>query len=352
MSLDEASSDIVSVKWFQPFQKEYIGKVVHIAGPLNTGEPLTEADYNIQVQAVKLRRRVAMYQWVEESFDRVGSHQPQDVMDHDERQYYYTREWKEQLIDSTHFNLRSGHQNPPFFPIEAKTQIAEHVRIGEYEINEEIKRSFTNYILITSDTRPDIPGVKLHSGFYYHCNDVHEPEVGDVRLQFLLAGLEGTTYSLMGQLNESGVIEPYKSKLGQSVLILKSGELTVDEMLSQEHFTLNVKSWMMRILGTGLLFIALTKLSELLTKYRKKSHLYSPRLISQSLISSLLPGFSNSETNLDLLRSFRWRSVRFCFSLATAVLLMSLVWSCHKPLTGLGLFMCSAIFYLYCLKMM
>lgn len=45
----------------------YEGKVVHVIGPLQILEPLSEPDYNIHVQAVKLRKRVQMYQWIEES---------------------------------------------------------------------------------------------------------------------------------------------------------------------------------------------------------------------------------------------------------------------------------------------
>lgn len=45
----------------------YEGKVVHVVGPLQILEPLSEPDYNIHVQAVKLRKRVQMYQWIEES---------------------------------------------------------------------------------------------------------------------------------------------------------------------------------------------------------------------------------------------------------------------------------------------
>lgn len=46
--------------------KEFDGQLLYIVDKLYTDEPLTEPDYNIQVQAVKLRRRVQMYQWIEE----------------------------------------------------------------------------------------------------------------------------------------------------------------------------------------------------------------------------------------------------------------------------------------------
>lgn len=109
-----------------------------------------------------------------------------------DRTYYYTMDWRDNIVDSSMFYIRSGHNNPTKFPIQTRVQLAEHVSIGYYELGSAVKSKVTRLIDLTSDSRPEDPSVKLHSGLYYHCNDVFNPEVGDLRIQFSFGGLEGT----------------------------------------------------------------------------------------------------------------------------------------------------------------
>lgn len=116
-------------------------------------------------------------------------------MQTESRTYYYYTEWRDKLIDSRNFYIRTGHQNPDRFPLESQTQVADAVFIGKYELGNEIKNKITNYVELTSDTRPDDPAIKMHLGLYYHTNDVFNPEIGDLRLLFSFAGMEGEMVS-------------------------------------------------------------------------------------------------------------------------------------------------------------
>ncbi|XP_055688427.1 transmembrane protein 43 homolog [Lutzomyia longipalpis] len=326
LSLDEALNDAVSLNPENPLESTYEGRLVHISGTLVTDEPLTEPDYGIQVQAVKLKRRVQMFQWIEETVEHRYGESIASVETED-KNYYYTQDWRDKLIDSRNFYIRTGHHNPRAFPIESRIQVAERVQIGYYELGAAVKDRISTFVELTSDSRPEDPAVKLHSGLYYHCNDVWNPEVGDIRIQFSFAGLEGESYTVVGRL-QRGTIVPYETSLKSHVLLVYRGQLSVTEAFKQEHHSQRMTTWIIRFFGWLLLFFAATATASVV-------HV---ALAQNRFLSRIAPDPSHPV------------SANFILSFSLALLITALAWAFHRPWMGAGLLLAAASPFLYCAR--
>jgi hypothetical protein len=147
--------------------------------------------------------------------------------------------------------------------MQSKIITAEKAFIGDFEIGENAKTLFGGWIDVTSDTRPDDNYIKMHLGWYFHVEDLFDPLVGDVRLKFQVAGLQDTTYTIVGKLT-NGKIQPYKSNLKKEILLLSRGELTIDQIFREEHHTVRKKTWFIRFFGFVLIFFGVISTNDLL----------------------------------------------------------------------------------------
>lgn len=326
LSLDEAQNDAITVNPDEEIENIYEGRLVHMTGPILVGEPLTEPDYNIQVMAVKLKRRVQMYQWVEETVEHNFGETIASVQTED-RTYYYTMDWKDKLIDSRRFYIQTGHHNPDHFPIESQTQVADGVYIGKYELGIEAKNRFANFIDLTSDTRPEDPSIKLHLGLYYHSNDIFNPEIGDLRILFSFAGLEGDVCTVVGKL-ENGKIVPYETSRKSKVLLVYRGEYSLKDAFKSEHHVQRLTTWGFRFIGWVLLFFGATCTASLL-------HIILSRIC---FLSSLAPD-PTYPVSANLVLSF-----------SMALVITSIAWVLHRPWIGAGLLFAAASPFLYCAR--
>ncbi|XP_045529869.1 transmembrane protein 43 homolog [Pieris brassicae] len=229
--------------------KRYEGQVVHVVGPIRILEPISEPDYNIQVQAVKLRKRVQMYQWIEETTETdnfISEH-----ADESQKTYWYRKDWKDFVVDSALFYIRPGHHNPTSMPMFSETHVADNVKIGWMFLGVDVKRKVNDYYEIWSDSRPERSDIKLHSGFYYHGNSALDHEIGDLRIHFSYAGREDDIYTVVGVV-EGGTLQPYSPTnfpYADPISLLRKGSYSLKQLYGLEKKDANTHTWKYRILG-------------------------------------------------------------------------------------------------------
>ncbi|KAJ8960820.1 hypothetical protein NQ318_020116 [Aromia moschata] len=322
-SLDETYNNAIALNAYDRVQPELDGRVVHISGALAIDEPLTEPDYSISIQAVKLKRRVQMYQWVEERTPRDQEDTSTGSFNY-VNDYYYVTEWRDKLVDSSGFYIRHGHENPKEIPLKSITYIAPSVRVGHLVVGNEIKDKFTDFMEVTSDERPERRGVKLHMGIYYHCDDIWNPEVGDIRVQFYYAGPGGEPVTIIAK-QETGMLVPYKTSKGHEIALLRHGNLNINQMFTSEHFDARLETWKLRGLGVFILYASSVCLARLLKII----------FVRTSLLSNLISGEANSFGNVVL-------------AMSVSLIIIATAWMLYRPMLGAGLLIAAVSPLLYC----
>lgn len=247
-SLDEGYDLVVSLPTADLVMPENDGKVVHVSGQLSAFPPLADYRYNVKIDAVRLKRRVQMFQWIEEEEVFESEPSPMNRESSPDVSYSYSTAWKDKLVDSGLFNIPFGHENPTEIPLLSEIQTTEVVKIGSYLLSPEIIETFTSYEPFSGDEEPTGDDVKLHAGMYYETRDIFNPDVGDIRVQFYYAGHSGNTYSMIGE-QRGATLYPYTSSSGQSLVLLQQGQRSPEEVFATHHAHTRLRNWGIRILG-------------------------------------------------------------------------------------------------------
>ncbi|KAL7407486.1 hypothetical protein ABVT39_009335 [Epinephelus coioides] len=263
-SLNEGLSQVVSLEPFSSLDLQNNNRLVHLSAQLRTAQPLHDPNYRVVVQAVKLKRQVEMYQWVEyrESKDYQENGETKT-----ETTYNYNTEWKSELVNSRNFDKEIGHQNPSAMAVESVTVVAPEVRVGPFSLSKGLVEQIDNFQTLSlrdfSAFNLD-PFLSIDDDYFYHTQNPRRPEVGDVRVRFSFAGLStemspfGPAQTVSVVAKQSGdQLKAFKTKSGDTLEILYLEELSAQEVFEKEHQYNSMKTWGLRAAGWLLMFLSI-----------------------------------------------------------------------------------------------
>ncbi|XP_060095642.1 transmembrane protein 43 [Heteronotia binoei] len=261
-SLDEGLSLVVPLDNIQSVLQENEHKLVHLSGTLRTSKPLYDPSYGLSIRAVKLKRHVEMYQWVE--YEESKDYEENGELKKETR-YSYNTEWKSEVVNSRNFDREIGHKNPSAMAVESFTAVASDVQVGNFFLSKGLIEKIDNFKQMSLSKLEDPHADVIRSGdYFFHSENPRRPEVGDLRVSFFYSGLSGDS-SHLGPADTVTIIArqrgdhlvSYKTKSGDSLEILYPDELSAEEVFQKEHASNSMKTWGLRGAGWLAMFVGI-----------------------------------------------------------------------------------------------
>lgn len=231
------------------------GALAHLAAePVLDGLPL-DPDFGLERAALKLERRVEMYQWQER----------QETNDQD-RQIIYERVWSERRIASERFVNSAGHSNPPFPALASETHYPKAVRLGDYGVRQKLLARIGSLKDVPPPSPPLVRVADLGlaiDGGYLATGALSSPRIGDVRISFREAPLG--IYSVLG--GQSGTeLGIWQASNGGDIGLIEAGTFSMAEMFDQAYTENSRTTWLIRGGLTVAIFIGFTMLLQRLAR--------------------------------------------------------------------------------------
>jgi hypothetical protein len=243
-ALEEGERAVVSVE-STSVDPAHDGHLIHTSGDALTQETLKDSLFGIQFttqgDALRLQRKVEMYQWEERSSSSSSSNS-------NSRTYSYSKVWQDSLISSSSFH-HSGYNNPSQMPFPQETFDAQHIRLGAFSLSPSLIRALDAWrpFLIDNTSESNALGfTKTADNTFYKGRNANDPEIGDVRVSFsfvppgpvsVVARQDGSSFS------------PYTSANGREVELLEHGTVSAQTMFAHAHSDNTVLTWVLRFVG-------------------------------------------------------------------------------------------------------
>ncbi len=252
-----AEAEKVVVEVADPFEIDPTrdGQLIHVTGKADTEETLEDAEFGVAEKALRLQRKVEMFQWVEhkesKTRDKLGGGRETVTT------YRYERQWKEGRENSDSFEERTGHENPTprYAPQDRVTQQG---NVGSYRLSSDlIERRMNSWNELPVDQTKAFANLdeaaKQHfridrSRLYYSAAVPisNEPQVGDLRIFFRV--VMPTEVSVLSK-QAGAELSPFKTSNGESIDHLMLGKVSTVDMFNSLKFENTTTAWLLRIGG-------------------------------------------------------------------------------------------------------
>jgi len=236
-------------------------KLIHVTGKTATDAVLTDKDFGVTVNALKLRRIVEMYQWEEtketSSDSKVGGSSETTTT------YSYKKVWSDELIKSSEFKRPEGRSNPLTMPFASNEWISDQVTLGSYTLSDSLLAMINSYQAHAVAADTPLPtavqdkGRITQEGGYYIGADPANPAIGDIRVRFEVVN-PGDISVIAKQTKNT--FESYTTEVGGSILLLESGIHSAEEMFNTAQKSNTMMTWALRLVGFILMFAGFSML--------------------------------------------------------------------------------------------
>ncbi|MFM2170562.1 MAG: hypothetical protein RI957_791 [Verrucomicrobiota bacterium] len=232
------------------------GKLVHLVGHARAKDEVTDPVFGPKLPgAVKLRRKVEMFQWVETK--KTTTKTKLGGGEETVTEYQYQQEWSEKFHPSSEFRHPQGHANvSPAH--ESKTFFSHDATIGVFALPAfliEQWKDLRPLPVAIDQLKPEHrEKAQAQGDWVYLLGRADRPANGDLRIKFD-AIPEGDASVLVRQVRDT--FEPYLTQVGTKIARINAGVHSKDSMFAAAQAENTLQTWLLRGLGALLMFIGI-----------------------------------------------------------------------------------------------
>jgi len=231
------------------------GRLVYVAGPISVASSISDVDFGVLSDGLRLVRKVEMYQWTEEQ--HMETHRKLGGAEEKVTTYRYARKWMDRAVDSSKFHERTGHANPPM-TWQERNLLAPRPRIGAYALPDNMVNGFgtARPLPVAEDRAASLERrlrrpVRVVDGVLYIAGDPARPVVGDVRISYGEVPLQEA--SVIARQSPVG-LGPYQTHAGGAVELIMPGRVPSADMFKSAEEENETLTWLIRGGGCLLMF--------------------------------------------------------------------------------------------------